>query len=543
MVYNVIYDLLRRVINNIKYMPNKHSKEFVEAITEINLRRTKIVCVILLILNAFLIFIDLKYYKLSWDTAGGYGKLFRAHAAAFAFLIFYLFFAKFKNRTLKIKKLQYQVFIYTMLLWSASLTINSQYIGGQASAYIIASFCLACGYLVSEYERFIIFLSTYIYTVVRIILIGQNTNLLMYNLINFTFVFILSCFVSKVNYDQYIKIFKDQKIILKQTEELEKSKNNLEQIVKVRTNELFKANELLMGEINARQEIELESFKARLLYEEKARQLDETRENEKVRSDFFADISHELRTPINIIYSALQMMEFIIRSEKDEVSSAKTKKYMRIIKQNCFRLIRLVGNLIDITKIDARHFQLNLRNCDIIKTVENVTLSVIDYIESRKITLVFDTEVEEKIIACDPDMIERIILNLLSNAVKFTPEKGSIYVNIFNKPEKVVISVKDTGIGIPEAKQSTIFERFMQANGALNAAAHGSGIGLSLVRALVELHQGSIRLISECNKGSEFIIELPDISLNEGSKELAASKFNSADNIDRINIEFSDIYS
>ncbi|MDU3724958.1 MAG: HAMP domain-containing sensor histidine kinase, partial [Clostridium celatum] len=149
---------------------------------------------------------------------------------------------------------------------------------------------------------------------------------------------------------------------------------------------------------------------------------------EKIRTDFFANVSHELKTPLNILYTANQMIE--VTTINDNYKNEKFSKYMKICKQNTNRLHRLISNLIDITKIDSASFKLMKTNCDIVNLVEDITLSAVCYVESRGISLIFDTDIEELIIACDPDNIERIILNLLSNAIKFTKSGGEINVEI-----------------------------------------------------------------------------------------------------------------
>ncbi|WP_279051903.1 sensor histidine kinase, partial [Intestinibacter bartlettii] len=136
-------------------------------------------------------------------------------------------------------------------------------------------------------------------------------------------------------------------------------------------------------------------------------------------------------------------------------------------------------------------------------------MSVLEYVNNKGIELVFDTEVEEEIIACDPDKIERIILNLLSNAIKYTEADGKISVNIYSDKENVYITVSDTGIGIPEEKINKIFERYEQIDNKLTRNFNGSGIGLSLVGSLVEMHEGRVWVESKVNEGSKFIISLP----------------------------------
>lgn len=273
--------------------------------------------------------------------------------------------------------------------------------------------------------------------------------------------------------------------------------------------------------------------------EEKDKQLQEALQYDKIKTEFFANISHELRTPINIIFSAIQVLNLKL----DECGSAKPhmENYLSMVKQNCYRLLRLVNNLIDITKIDSGFLNIQTNNYDIVSIVENITLSVAQYIENRNISLVFDTNAEEKIMAFDPDKMERIILNLLANAVKFTPEGGEIAVTITDQEDTVSISVKDTGIGIPEDKLKVIFERFRQVDKTLSRNREGSGIGLSLVKSLIELHDGTIDLSSEYGKGSEFIITLP-VKFVQDSFILSDTNF-WQENVEKINLEFSDIYA
>ncbi len=276
--------------------------------------------------------------------------------------------------------------------------------------------------------------------------------------------------------------------------------------------------------------------------EENERLLKEIMEYDKLKSEFFTNISHEFRTPISVILSTLQLMNFRLAGSQNISSSEKTKKYIGIMKQNCYRLLKLTNNLIDMTKLDLGFFEINLQNCNIIEVVENITLSVAVYIENKGIELVFDTDTEDRVIAVDADKIERILLNLLSNAVKFTKDQGMIWVNIRDKGESIEISVRDTGIGIPEDKLDIIFERFRQVNSTLSRNHEGSGIGLSLVKNLVELHGGSIRVNSECGVGTEFTFELPAKNLlEEDDLRLIVSSEQSP--TERISLEFSDIYS
>ncbi|MCB2295629.1 histidine kinase [Clostridium algoriphilum] len=261
---------------------------------------------------------------------------------------------------------------------------------------------------------------------------------------------------------------------------------------------------------------------------------------DKLKTNFFSNISHELKTPLNLIFSALQVIELKnnpLREEHEDI-----EKYTTIMKHNCYRLLRIIGNLIDITKIDAGDFSICMQNNDIVSVVENIVSSIVVYVQSKNISIVFDTEIEEKIMAFDIDAMERIILNLLSNSIKFTPSGGKIEVNIYDKVNSVIIAVRDTGIGIPIEKQSAIFEKFVQVDKSLSRNREGSGIGLSLVKDLIVIHNGTIQLQSAPGKGSEFKVEIPVRLLPIDKNSKKSRDFSRECKVERIKIEFSDIY-
>ena len=270
--------------------------------------------------------------------------------------------------------------------------------------------------------------------------------------------------------------------------------------------------------------------------------LDEKILSESLMTEFFSNLSHELRTPLNVILSALQLLDITSGSDVND-RDIKFKKYSNIMKQNCYRQLRLVNNMIDITKLDAGFFELTEQNCNIVNIVESVTLSVAQYIESKSIELIFDTDIEECIISCDPEKIERLILNLLANSIKFTKPGGNITVNMYDKGKNIIISIKDTGIGIPNDKLDIIFDRFRQVDRSLTRNQEGSGIGLSIVKSLVELHKGTISVSSEYGKGTEFIIMFPVIVGIEENDKFEVLEAEEQERIERIHIEFSDIYS
>jgi len=264
--------------------------------------------------------------------------------------------------------------------------------------------------------------------------------------------------------------------------------------------------------------------------------------NDVQKSQLFINLSHELKTPLNVIMASLQLIDKFQTRKTDCIGHEKILEQLSMMKQNCYRLIRMVSNIIDLSKHDNGYLKLTLKNYNIVSIIEDITMSIVEYAKIKKIEVLFDTDTEEKIIAIDPDAIERIMLNLISNAIKFTNEGGLISVSIFDKKDKVVISVKDTGIGIPPDSIDSIFERFKQVNNTLCKNCEGSGIGLSMVKALVESHGGTIYVKSVLNQGSEFVIELPAKLLEEDSGEHYDCYISQNNIAEKINLEFSDIY-
>ena len=149
---------------------------------------------------------------------------------------------------------------------------------------------------------------------------------------------------------------------------------------------------------------------------------------------------------------------------------------------------------------------MNLSNNNIVKVVEDIVMSVTNFTNGKGLNIIFDTDTEEKIIACDPEKIERIVLNLISNAIKFSNKDNEIFVDVKSKSEFVEISVKDNGIGIEAKDLDIIFDRFKQIDTSLSRNSEGTGIGLSLVKAIAELHGGSIHVESKVGEGSKFTV-------------------------------------
>ena len=267
---------------------------------------------------------------------------------------------------------------------------------------------------------------------------------------------------------------------------------SLDKKVEERTHELNIANEILNQKLLENKE----------LYEKLIK-------NEKYKNNYFLNLSHELRTPLNVILSVQQLISKL--NEDDEhIEKHKIRDYMLALKRNSNRLLNLINNIIDTSKIESNAYKLNIKKENIVYLVEEVALSMKEYIESKEIELIIDPSIEEKIIECDVTEIEKCIINLLGNAIKFTPKGGTIKIKINDLGKMVKISVEDTGIGIDKKYHKAIFDRFGQAYNSVSEANGGSGLGLTLTKQLVKLHGGSITVESKIGEGSKFIILLPE---------------------------------
>lgn len=295
------------------------------------------------------------------------------------------------------------------------------------------------------------------------------------------------------------------------------------------------------SDINSKDEIGILSDSFNNMIAENKRLLEEAVQYDKLKTEFIANMSHELRTPLNIIFCTAQLFSSCL-NQFETSDSKKLINYTNTIKQNCYRLLRLVNNLIDITKIDSGFMELNLKNQNIVAVVEEITQSTAEYVHSKSRTIIFDTDIEEKNMAFDEEKMERILLNLISNATKFTRPGDEIEVGVYDRNNYIMISVKDSGVGIPRDKLPQIFQRFKQVDPLLSRRHEGSGIGLSLVKSLVEMHSGKITVTSEINYGTEFKIFLPVTETLDSNVEQKKDLLNES-KVEKIHIEFSDIYS
>lgn len=224
------------------------------------------------------------------------------------------------------------------------------------------------------------------------------------------------------------------------------------------------------------------------------------KEMNEMKLQFFINISHELRTPLTMILAPLQDV-------LDKVSDRWIRKQLEHVQKNTNRLLHLVNQLMDYRRAELGVFHLKVRRNAIHQVIKKNFFLYERAAQRKNITYNFHSEIEDREILCDPNYLELITNNLISNAFKYTNEGQSITITLKEEDNKLVLQVKDTGQGIPLSKQSKIFERFYK----VDHEHIGTGIGLSLVHRLVELHHGEIKLDSAEGSGTTFTIYLPTL--------------------------------
>ncbi|MDS0527151.1 HAMP domain-containing histidine kinase [Clostridium sp. SHJSY1] len=224
---------------------------------------------------------------------------------------------------------------------------------------------------------------------------------------------------------------------------------------------------------------------------------------ERIKRDFLSNISHDLKTPINVIYSAAQLISVYVMAGNREA----LKKYNLISRLNCIGLIRLTNNLIDSSRIYSDYLSANMQIGNIVEIVEETITSLIDYAKNKDINLLFDTDEEELFVKYDEEFIQRIVINIVSNAIKFSREGGKIEVIIKSVEDKVKLLIIDNGIGMEEEFIEKAFSRYSMGKNNESRSEKGTGIGLFVVKKLVEKQNGEISIRSKINEGTRIEIE------------------------------------
>lgn len=255
---------------------------------------------------------------------------------------------------------------------------------------------------------------------------------------------------------------------------------------------LFRIRRYELNRIRLRNQLKLEKVTS-----------DSLRNLDQMKSQFYANISHEFRTPLTLI---LGQIESVMSSDIDNREKGK----LQVANRNARRLLKLINELLDLSKLEAGSMGLYAENNNIVPFLKNLFFSFESLAAQKKIAITFESISDTVTVFFDTDKLEKVFYNLISNAFKFTPENGAIKIRITAATDgSIEITVKDSGCGIPEDKLENIFDRFYQVDGSNTREQEGTGIGLALAKELILLHKGTIRVNSKPGSGSEFIVTLP----------------------------------
>ncbi|GAB5520243.1 MAG: hybrid sensor histidine kinase/response regulator transcription factor [Rhodothermales bacterium] len=277
------------------------------------------------------------------------------------------------------------------------------------------------------------------------------------------------------------------------------------QLLKARQAELERLVDLRTAELREEKERVEEAKEVIEAQAEKLVELD------RFKTAFFANISHEFRTPLTLMIGPLQNA---LSGAFGEVSGP-VRSQLAVMLRNAMRMLRLINQLLDLSKLESNRMEIKVRPRNLVAFTESVVYSFTAYAEQKRIALTMDADADTHEVYYEPDKLEKVLYNLLSNAMKFTPEGGEIGVHVAALPATdeapdgwVEVRVQDSGRGIPEADLPYVFDRFRQVDGSNTREQEGTGIGLALVRELVLLHHGTIHVESTWGEGTTFIVRL-----------------------------------
>jgi signal transduction histidine kinase len=277
-------------------------------------------------------------------------------------------------------------------------------------------------------------------------------------------------------------------------------------------------------------QLQLREFVLRFELSQNRRTLEEANQKlielDRVKSQFFANVSHELRTPLTLLLTPLQSL---IQEHKSELGSP-TRDLLLIMQSNGMRLLKLINDLLDLVRLESGKMEVNSEPVDIDRLVHGVANAVKNTAQDRAIDVEVTIDHSVGTVVADSDKLERILLNLLFNAIKFTPAGGKVKTVVTRAESQLLLVISDTGAGISQEQLPFIFDRFWQADTSAQRKNQGLGIGLALVRELVEIQGGQVSVASELGKGTRFTIRLPyneiDRQSTDGVKQTEPSDSN-----------------
>lgn len=261
-------------------------------------------------------------------------------------------------------------------------------------------------------------------------------------------------------------------------------------------------------------------------------------QSKRQQEELYAAISHELNTPLNMLYSTVQLMERHLEQEDLNEDRQKLAEYIRVMKQACFRFSKIIDNTTNLHEIGTGSIAIRLLEVDIVPFIEEIARAVQSHIGEENYKMEFRSDSEKKLVSVDVGKIRKAILALLSNAIKYSPTGSRVDITVEDRDDWFKVSVRDEGVGIKEDQLETIFYPYFQQDRSFSRIAEGRGVGLSLAKEIVELHGGAISVSSKEGKGSVFTILMPaNLSPNPGEVLMEPKQLS-----ELIEIEFSDIY-
>jgi len=256
-------------------------------------------------------------------------------------------------------------------------------------------------------------------------------------------------------------------------------------------------------------QLRMQEFALRFALDKNKRELEESHrklvELDRLKSRFFANISHELRTPLTLLLSPLESL----MQRADSAFDTRTRDVFETMHANAMRLLKLINDLLDLIRLESGRMDIKNDPVNVADFLKGLASAVKQVAVDKRIT--FETHVGAELdrILTDRDKVEKIVLNLLFNALKFTPAEGRVELRAEKQDDNFVLTVTDTGVGISEKNLPFVFDRFWQADNSSKRKFHGVGIGLALVKELVEMTRGSVTVKSEEGKGTVFTVKLP----------------------------------
>lgn len=229
----------------------------------------------------------------------------------------------------------------------------------------------------------------------------------------------------------------------------------------------------------------------------------ETNQYRSNRSEFFANISHELRTPISYLKGYANVLKNDLYETEEE-----RQQYLTIIEDETERMLRLINDLFDLSKIEEDKIDLQMESVDVVEIMESAILKTRIELYNKGLTLKSEIDRNIPSIEADGNRLEQIFINLLANGIRYT-KTGSLFIKVWSKKNKVYVIIEDTGIGIPEEDLPLIFERFHRVEKSRSKDFGGTGLGLAIVKNLVEIQHGTISVSSQMNKGTKFELCFP----------------------------------